>query len=85
MKALRRALLPCIPLTLYNEVVVLSLITLAGVIVRNCKLTITMTRVIGFCIFFFGDVAMKATNLKRAVLPFMPLIPYVEAVVFEPR
>ena len=30
-------------------------------------------------------VAMKASNLKRAVLPFIPLTPYAEAVVVEPH
>ncbi len=35
--------------------------------------------------FFFSGLAMKASNLKKAVLPFVPLTPYAEAVVVEPH
>ena len=33
----------------------------------------------------YHDLAMKATNLKRAVLSFVSLTLYAEAVVVEPH
>lgn len=35
--------------------------------------------------FFFSGLAMKASNLKKAVLPYVLLTPYAEAVVVEPH